>query len=269
MRRILLGVGGALACCATATAADLPVHTKAPLVAVPVFNWSGFYVGGFAGGAVADVKANSTEPQTVGPAYYNRTAFDNNYSLGNSVIAGGTFGINFQPSASSWVFGVEGEVGYLNLARTVVDINPVPTGAPGGDSTDRTQLGEVYGVFAGRLGYAVDRALFYGKGGAAFVDKAARFNDSCSVAPCSTTTLTAGTSNTQLTWAAGGGVEYAITGEWSVKGEYLYLATRETYSYSSTASNANAYTSFHTDPGLHTAKIGLNYRWGGPAVGRY
>jgi outer membrane immunogenic protein len=203
--------------------------------------------------------------------FYNTSAFDNNYSLNNSFIAGGTVGLNFQPSASNWVFSVEGEVGYVKLSRTVVDINPIPAVARAADSTDRTQLGEIYGVFAGRLGYAVDHLLFYGKGGAAFVDKTASFNDNCLGATCTTiaTTLNTGTSGTQLTWAAGGGIEYAISNDWSVKGEYLYLATRETYSYSASTNTGVAYTSVHTDPGLHTGKIGLNYRWGGPAVGKY
>jgi outer membrane immunogenic protein len=276
MRHILLGVVAVFGVCGSAAAADLPTYTKAPVVVAPIFNWSGFYVGGFVGGAAADRNANSTEPQTnvntgaiVSTAFYNTSAAANNYSLGNSVIAGGTIGINFQPSASNWVFGVEGEVGYLNLSRTVVDVNPLPAGAPGRDSTDHTRIGEVFGVFAGRLGYAVDRVLFYGKGGAAFVDKTARFNDSCTIAPCTATTLSTGYSGTQFTWAAGGGIEYAINDNWSVKGEYLYLATRETYSYSASTNTNVAYTAFHSDPGLHTGKIGLNYRWGGPAVGKY
>jgi outer membrane immunogenic protein len=269
MRHIPLGTAALVALCGSATAADLPTYTKAPVVAAPIFNWSGLYIGGYVGGAVADRNANSTEPASTGPVFYNTSAFDNNYSLSNSFLAGGTVGLNFQPSASNWVVGVEGEIGYLKLSRTVVDVNPVPAGAPGADSKDRTQLGEVYGVFAGRLGYAVDHLLFYGKGGAAFVDKAASFADSCSVAPCGPATLATGTSGTQLTWAAGGGIEYAINDDWSVKGEYLYLATRENYRYSATASTNVAYTVSHTDPGLHTGKIGLNYRWGGPAVGKY
>jgi outer membrane immunogenic protein len=276
MRHILLGVVAVFGVCGSAHAADLPTYTKAPVVVAPIFNWSGFYVGGFVGGAAADRNASSTEPRanvttgtTVSPVFYNTSAFDNNYSLNNTFIGGGTVGINFQPTASNWVFGVEGEVGYLKLSRSVVDINPVPAGAPGGDSRDSTQLGELYGVLAGRLGYAFDRVLFYGKGGAAFVDKTAGFDDSCSVAPCGTTMLSTGYSGTQLTWAAGGGIEYAITDNWSVKGEYLYLATKETYTYNAVANNALAYTVSHTDPGVHTGKIGLNYRWGGPAVGRY
>jgi outer membrane immunogenic protein len=274
MRHILLGTAALFALCGSATAADLPAYTKAPIVAAPIFNWSGAYIGAYLGGAAADRNAVSTEPQTslgvtTPIAFYNTSAFNNNYSLNNTFIGGGTVGINYQPSGSGWVIGVEGEVGYLNLKRTVVDINPVPAGAPGGDSTDRTQIGEVYGVFAGRVGYAFDRVLFYGKGGAAFVDKTARFSDGCSVAPCSATTLTTGTTGAQFTWTAGGGIEYAITDNWSVKGEYLYLATRESYSYSGYTSAGVSYTSFHTDPGVHTGKIGLNYRWGGPAVGRY
>jgi outer membrane immunogenic protein len=267
MRHILLCTAALFALCSSAAAAALAAYTKAPVAVAPIFNWSGLYIGGFVGGAAADRNANSTEPASTGPVFYNTSAFDNNYSLNNSFIAGGTLGLNFQPSGSNWVVGVEGEVGNLKLSRTVVDINPVPIGAA--DSRDSTQLGEIYGVFAGRLGYAVDHLLFYGKGGAAFVDKAASFTDNCSVAPCSARTLATGTSGTQLTWAAGGGIEYAINDAWSVKGEYLYLATRETYTYSAIASTNIPYTSAHTDPGLHTGKIGLNYRWGGPAVGKY
>uniref|UniRef100_Q07TE4 Porin n=1 Tax=Rhodopseudomonas palustris (strain BisA53) TaxID=316055 RepID=Q07TE4_RHOP5 len=275
MRHILLGAVALTALCSSAVAADLPVYTKAPVVVAPVFNWSGFYVGGFVGGAVADGNANSTEPRGAAPAapfapvFYNATAFDNNYSLSNTFIGGGTIGLNYQPSASNWLFGVEGEVGYLKLSRSVVDINPVPAGAPGADSIDRTRIGDLYGVFAARLGYAFDRVLFYAKGGAAFVGKEASFTDKCAVAPCSVNTLNTDYSGTQLTWAAGGGLEYAINDSWSVKGEYLYLATKETYTYSANASNNQPYTVSHTDPGVHTGKIGLNYRWGGPAVGRY
>jgi outer membrane immunogenic protein len=267
MRHILFGTAALVALCGSATAADLP--TKAPVAVAPIFNWSGLYIGGFVGGAAADRNANSTEPGSTGPVFYNTSAFDNNYSLNNSFIAGGTAGINFQPSGSSWVVGVEGEIGYLKLSRSVVDVNPVPAGAPGFDSKDSTQLGEVYGVFAGRLGFAVDHLLFYGKGGAAFVDKTAGFNDSCTIVPCSARTLVTGTSGTQLTWAGGGGIEYAFNDDWSVKGEYLYLATREAYTYSATASTGVPYTVSHTDPGIHTGKIGINYRWGGPAVGKY
>jgi outer membrane immunogenic protein len=128
-------------------------------------------------------------------------------------------------------------------------------------------------VVAGRLGYASDKVLIYGKGGVAFVNKSYGFNDNCSVVPCGIATLNINRSTTQTTWAAGGGLEYALTSNWSVKGEYLYLATRETFTVSGTGVGGGGapFTdrNSHTDPGVHTGKFGINYRFGGPVVARY
>jgi outer membrane immunogenic protein len=262
MKRFLLASAAIFGVCGSAAAADL----KAPVVVPPqVYNWTGLYIGIYLGGAVADRNANSTEPtKSVAPRFYNTpNGADNNYALPSSFIGGGTIGVNYQPGVSNWVVGVEGETGYIRLSRSVIDVNSV---AFGSDSTDRTKIGDWYGVFAGRFGYAYDRALFYGKAGAAFVQKSARYFDNCIIAPCSATTLDIGTDGTQFTWAAGAGLEYAFADNWSIKGEYLYLATRELYSYSGQSvlngvPQANSFTSAHSDPGVHTAKIGINYRW--------
>ena len=57
MKRTLLVAAGCVACAATAVAADLPAqtYTKAPAFAPPetLYNWTGFYVGGHIGGALA------------------------------------------------------------------------------------------------------------------------------------------------------------------------------------------------------------------------
>jgi outer membrane immunogenic protein len=266
MRKILLGTSALIALCGQALAADLPA--KAPVVVIPAFNWTGIYIGGFVGGAVAAKNANSTEPFTSVPLpaglYYYAPGLDNNYSLPSTFTGGLTMGVNFQPRGSNWLIGFEGEAGYLHLARTFADVN---SAAFGFDSSDRTQIGDWYGAFTGRLGFTVDRLLIYGKGGAAFVSKSAGFDDNCAVAPCSNRLFGIGTKGTQMTWAAGGGAEYAFTDNWSIKGEYLYLATSESYSYFGQPTIAgvgtgSSYSSTHTDPGTHTAKIGINYRWG-------
>jgi outer membrane immunogenic protein len=269
MRAFFLAGVAICGLCGAANAADLA--TKVPVAAPPPpFNWTGIYIGGFVGGAIADRNANSTEPYygaptAPGPQFYNAPGAANNYSLPTSFLGGFTGGVNYQPGVSNWVFGVEGEVGYLHLARSVIDVNSVPFGS---DSTDRTRIGDWYGALTGRVGYAFDRVLFYGKGGAAFVSKSARFIDNCGVAPCSVNKLiNLGTDGSQFTWAAGAGIEYAITDNWSLKGEYLYLNARETFTYTAQSYNnagtvsGVSYTSTHTDPGVHTAKIGLNYRW--------
>ena len=78
---------------------------------------------------------------------------------------------------------------------------------PGGCETESDWLGTV----RARAGYAWDRVLFYGTGGAAFGDLQA----AAGALPFS--------SSTQVGWTAGGGVEYAFTPNLTAKVEYLYV----------------------------------------------
>ncbi len=62
----------------------------------------------------------------------------------------------------------------------------------------------------GRAGWAIDRVLLYGTGGAAFAPVQAGFNGG----PFQ--------SSTQVGWTAGAGVEFAFAPNWTAKAEYLY-----------------------------------------------
>jgi outer membrane immunogenic protein len=63
----------------------------------------------------------------------------------------------------------------------------------------------------GRAGYAFDRILVYGTGGAASGDVKANFsNDAVST-------------TTGIGWTAGAGVEVALAANWTAKGEYLFV----------------------------------------------
>ena len=110
----------------------------------------------------------------------------------------------------------------------------------------------------GRIGYAVDRALFYAKGGAAWtrgtVDMFVN-NNPRGVFTSSSSFVTPG-------WTVGAGVEYALASAWSVKLEYDYLSFRD-------QDVATPYVSgnpFGTAPTttisqhVHQFKLGLNYR---------
>jgi outer membrane immunogenic protein len=106
----------------------------------------------------------------------------------------------------------------------------------------------------------------YGKGGVAFVEKDYNYTDACVVAPCGPATLALSNSDTQITWAAGAGIEWAFAANWSMKGEYLYLATRETTTQSAIAGGTGpaaglVWANSHRDPGVHTGKFGINYRF--------
>ena len=121
------------------------------------------------------------------------------------------------------------------------------------------------------MGIVANQFLIYGKGGVAFVNKNYSFSDTCTIAPCGTSQLVFGrNTSSYATWAAGGGIEYAYTNNWSIKGEYLYLATGETIVSTGIIGPGpgagSGVTNIHTDPGIHTGKIGINYRFGGPVA---
>jgi outer membrane immunogenic protein len=256
----------------SAFAADLPArtYTKAPVMPT-VFNWTGFYIGGFVGGAFADGNARATEPSTPGGVFYNGRNLETSYELDSSFIGGGTIGYNWQAPGSNYVFGVEGEAGYLHLRGSRQDVNAVSAGFVLPDSVNSTRIGDAYGVIAGRIGYTWDRTLLYAKGGVAFVGNTYNFTDACTVGGCGANTLLISHSGTDVTYALGAGIEYAFTNNWSMKGEYLYLGTRHTITGSGQTGFGvpTTFTNSASDPGVHTVKLGVNYRWGGPIVAKY
>jgi outer membrane immunogenic protein len=83
-------------------------------------------------------------------------------------------GCNYQQVGSPFVFGIEGEAGYMKLEGSAFDplINstlPVTTVRATPDVLGSAKIGDWYGMITGRVGYAWDGTLIYIKGGAAFV----------------------------------------------------------------------------------------------------
>ncbi len=254
------GIGGAMA-------ADLPMKAR-PLPPPAVFSWTGFYVGGYVGGAWADRNVSVTDPCLVGnvcPINGNYNGVQPaTYDLNSSFIGGGTIGYNWQ--AGSWVFGVEGEGGYLHLTRTSL----FPGAPVGGDTTASTKIGDAYGVIAGRIGWAFNRTLLYVKGGGVFANVSNSVLDTCVIAPCGGGTANISGSHDVFSYAVGGGLEWAFADHWSVKGEYLYLGLQSSFRDVGTVNGVpNSFYINSSDPGVHTVKVGINYRWGGPVVAKY
>ena len=108
-----------------------------------------------------------------------------------------------------------------------------PLALPAGSYTaffsDDGDGGNVLGTIRGRLGLAWDRFLVYGTGGVAF--RGSHDNSTAFVINNATgataATYTCGTpfscrSSSTVGWAAGGGVQYAVTSNVSVGVEYLH-----------------------------------------------
>jgi outer membrane immunogenic protein len=191
MKRVLLSAVAFAALMGSASAADIPRRVEqvraAPVAYVtPVYNWSGFYAGingGFGWGT-----GSFSGPPASGD-------FDTSGGL-----FGGTLGYNWQ--TNQVVFGVETDLDWSDIKGSA---------ACGGGVTCRVS-NDWLGTARGRIGFAMDRVMPYVTGGLAFgkVNAAATGGNP-------------GTSDTRTGWTLGGGVEFALAGNWTAKGEYLYV----------------------------------------------
>jgi outer membrane immunogenic protein len=261
MKKILLVTVAAFGFAGAASAADLPARypVKAPPIIAPVFSWTGCYIGGYVGGAWSD-NVSAYDRDGYSDFFYGTglgvpTAYS--YKLDSSFIGGGTLGCNWQPVGSPFVLGLEGELGYLSMSGSAFD--PLS----GGFVSSSTKIGDWYGMITGRLGYSFDRALIYVKGGAAFVNVEHSVFDPGFIS--------ASVSETKATWTVGGGLEYALDMNWSIKAEYMYIGLDGATVTGLDAGTNTLWNWDHDINGIHTAKVGINYRFGGgaPLVARY
>ena len=58
---------------------------------------------------------------------------------------------------------------------------------------------------------------------------------------------------------AGAGIEWAWTGNWTLKMEYLFLDLNDTYGVCGPG-GGTTFCSGHSLGGIHTTKLGLNYK---------
>src|SRR4051812_234222 len=154
IKRILMAAGVAGLGSVPGFAADLPprVPTKAPAIA-QVYDWTGFYVGGHAGGGWG--RSDWTFQNS---SFFNSAPGDHiNYNP-NGWLGGGHVGFNYQ--INNLVVGIEGTWSAANIKQTVV--------SPFFPDTDRetTRITNLYTV-AARVGTSWDRFLIYGKAGLA------------------------------------------------------------------------------------------------------
>jgi outer membrane immunogenic protein len=252
MKRILLTTVslGVLGLVSPAFGADLPTYTKAPVVASPVYDWSGFYVGVFGGGGWGNHNINNA----TGPAssFADYTA---NYSSQGGV-AGGEAGFNFQ--SGNIVVGIEAD-GFWSGMRGD-DSAAVAAGKFPIASVDADNL-RWGGTLRARGGIAVDRWMLFFTGGWAFGDIVHTNTDP--VLGVDQFTVHAN----GLT--AGGGVQYALLNNLIGKVEYRYYNFNG-YNRPGSPLTPNGQLPFTTETTYSVITVGLDYKFGaGPVVARY
>jgi len=236
MKKIFLATVAVVALGATvpALAADLGAaprtYTKAPAYAQPIYNWTGFYIGGHIGGAFSG--SNSLQ--------------------GDTRFLGGIQGGADYQFANNWVIGAEVQYSWMNNSNSGVLF-------PGGTlvSSNSDQLGSV----TGRLGYSFGPALLYAKGGYAWKDSD-NLTATLAGVPVAFTT----TGNTRDGYTVGAGLEYMFAPNWSAKVEYQYYNFGST-TFLTGAGLAGA--RFNDDEHTVKAGLNYRFNWANPVVARY
>jgi len=241
MKRFLLGTVALIAFAAPAAAADLAArpYTKAPPLIAATYDWSGFYVGANGGwGSSRKCWDNLT-----GAGVFFANEGCHNATGG---VAGGQIGYRWQ--SGQWVFGVEGQGNWADFS---------------GDNTsalfatrNRTKI-DAFGLITGQVGYAWNNVLIYVKGGAAVVSDKYEISSTAGA-------LLASTSDTRWGGTVGAGLEYGFAPNWSVGVEYnhIFLSDKDV-TFAGFAGTERIRQD--VDMGL----VRLNYKFGGPMIGRY
>ena len=273
-------------------AADMPAKPpvyKAPLAAPPVHSWTGFYVGGNAGYGWGDRGATFTPGDPLssidtcqgfnGGTCPPPTSFSVSGALGGVQV-----GYNRQFD-QNWLAGIEADFDGSWIKGTGTSNFILGNFIAGGKASSfvADQNVKWFGTIRGRLGFLpANNMLVYGTAGFAYgrVDQNVVLNSQpgpgdfgpgnfgfvCVAGP---NCFLGSSSRTATGWTAGGGFEYALWGNVSAKGEYLYvnLGGGDAVSVVAVSSNgqpnASLFTAGYSGTNFHMVRGGLNFRFGG------
>ena len=271
-------------------AADMAV--KAAPIAAPVDSWTGCYVGGNAGWVGTDNRYNTAPSGSYlnapGAAAPPNLAGTGDFAVNIPLLthsytghsSGGLIGaqIGCNKQAGQFVFGVEADWAWSSAKNTVdaayaafPDAGRPTFTIPAHTEHVSSKL-QSLGTFRGRAGFTWDRFYFYGTGGLAVGDMRSDTTIAFgteAVRPVYNGVLHVGSeSQIRVGWVVGAGGEYAVSPNWSIKAEYLYVDLG-THSYNSPLTAAAAPAA--VGPGYNwrtsvcdrenIARVGLNYRF--------
>jgi outer membrane immunogenic protein len=254
----------------SAFAADLAprMYAKAPLPAVVVYDWTGFYIGGNIGYSWGRSSDTSSLTNPAGTVLFASLGSSNL----NGVLGGGQIGYNWQ--TQNWVWGLEADIqgtdekggrGFTFVTAPIIGNNFAPSFAI---PFALNQKIDWFGTVRGRVGVLVSpKVLLYATGGLAY----GGVNTSETIGVV--TPVGFANTDTRVGYTAGAGIEGVIGGNWTAKLEYLWVDLGTTSGSFVTPLGApgggfitSNYSSHITD---NVLRVGVNYKFGGPVVAKY
>lgn len=218
-------------------------------------SWTGCYVGPHIGGGWGGAHWSDPAgfPLANGSPLFGTSPFFLDQQI-SGIMAGGQVGcrVQFLPN---WVAGIDGDLSGTKIRRTddqTIFVTPPGVGIPTRLQTETTWMASA----TGNIGYAFDRLLLYGKGGAAWAHSRYEVAATPAVFPGSDFTA----NEIRSGWVVGAGIEYALTNHVSAKLEYDYydFGSRNTAFLSPTSPAAS---SQNIAQRINAIKFGLNYNF--------
>ena len=226
-----------------------PRYAPAP---EPFWNWSGLYVGANVGYAMGGVDFDALKRASIPTSDLGRLADLDN----DSVFGGMQAGYNWQRERI--VFGIETDFQFSDGRDRAFGSY---SGDPAFIGGTRSSL-DWFGTVRGRLGFVAGRALIYATGGLAYADvDVSQF----AIDSATGNSVAFRHNDTELGYTVGGGLEYALTPNWSMKVEYQYvdLGSQTLQAQGITPAGLASGKTYETkyDLDFHTVRAGLNYRF--------
>ena len=217
-----------------------------------IYDWSGLYVGLHAGYGFSDGDARLDG--LGGPewdAYYPVALGDKDLSADGFV---GGFQAGYNHQMDNLVVGLEADIGYSDISDDSDETSPPGYFDP--FTYDQGYDLNWLGTVRLRAGYAFDRALIYATGGFAYGEVDVEHDMQFPV-----TRYQGDEKEIEIGWTVGGGLEYALTDSWSIRGEYLYFDLGNTESVADPAPpNPPFQQEFTTENTGHIVRLGANLR---------
>lgn len=277
MKRLLLA-STALAIAAPAMAADLRMPVKAaPMAPVPApaFSWTGCYVGGHIGAGWG--RATFSDPNAPANTLIAPAGGFIDVDEGPSFLGGAQVGCDYQ-FAAHWVIGLGGDFSWTRMDGQVND--PFFGGKFGGallftGPMPITAETDWFASATARLGYAFDRVLIYGKGGAAWshntygVQNHVGWGNPGNICISAATPIACNPTGTSTPtgYTVGVGAEWAFAGNWTagIEFDHYGFGTKTV-----TLTDPNVFVvpglsqsaPINIKQNIEAAKVTLSYRFG-------